>query len=85
VAWPTGTRAKKAIADFTDAIRLKPEDAVNYANRGRCYVETSEQARAEADFARARELEIAHEEEPIGEEQALARVRRLREESGRTE
>ena len=46
----------QAIADYTETIRIKPEDAKVYYNRGRTYALNGEQAKAEADFAKAREL-----------------------------
>ena len=46
----------KAIDDFTEALRLNPEDADNYNNRGIANEDNGEQAKADADFAKAREL-----------------------------
>lgn len=46
----------KAIADFTEAIRLSPEYAKAYYNRGVAYERKAEQPKAEADFAKAKEL-----------------------------
>ena len=45
----------QAIADYTEAIRLNPEYAIAYYNRGVTYQRKDEQAKAEADIARARE------------------------------
>ena len=40
----------KAIADYTEAIRLRPHDPVYYFNRGRRYVESKEHEKAIDDF-----------------------------------
>ena len=45
-----------AIANFTEAIRLNPKDAKAYQGRGAVYHNKGEQAKAEADFAKAKEL-----------------------------
>jgi Flp pilus assembly protein TadD len=45
-----------AIACFREAIRLKPDDADAYYNRGLAYRKKGEPAKANADFARAEEL-----------------------------
>jgi Flp pilus assembly protein TadD len=44
------------IADLTEAIRLDPEYARAYYNRGFAYEEKGDQAKAKADFAKAKEL-----------------------------
>ena len=46
----------KAIADFTEVIRLDPKNAKAYWNRGVAYSETGERAKADEDFARAKKL-----------------------------
>ena len=46
----------KAIADFTEAIRLDPKDAQSYQNRGVAYGKKGEKAKAEEDFAQAKKL-----------------------------
>ncbi|MDR1836328.1 MAG: tetratricopeptide repeat protein, partial [Treponema sp.] len=46
----------RAIADYTEAIRLNPNDANAYNNRGNSYQAKGDMTRANADFARAREL-----------------------------
>jgi Flp pilus assembly protein TadD len=48
----------RAIADYTDAFRLDPNDTLAYNNRGLAYRQKGVVARADADFARARELGI---------------------------
>jgi len=50
------TQTDRVIADLTEAIRLDPENAYLYVFRGLSYAEKGEQAKAEADFARAKEL-----------------------------
>ena len=49
----------KAIADYTAAIRADPDDPDNaglYQARGAAYQKNGEKDKAEADFARAKEL-----------------------------
>jgi len=46
----------KAISDFTEAIRLNPNYAKTYYNRGVSYDEKGEQEKADADFGKAQEL-----------------------------
>ena len=46
----------EAVADYTEAIRLNPRLAMAYYNRGISYAKKGDQAKAEADFAKAREL-----------------------------
>ena len=46
----------KAIADYTEAIRLDPNYVKAYHLRGLIYRMKGEQAKAEADLARAKEL-----------------------------
>jgi tetratricopeptide (TPR) repeat protein len=46
----------RAIADCTEAIRLNQEYAEAYYNRGVTYEKKGDQAKAEADFAKAKEL-----------------------------
>jgi tetratricopeptide (TPR) repeat protein len=43
----------KAIADWTDAISLKPDDAEAYCNRGKAYGEKGDYGKAIADYAEA--------------------------------
>ena len=51
----------KAIADFTEGIRLDPKNAAAYHFRGRAYSKKSEKAKAEADFAQAKKLAVQGE------------------------
>jgi len=46
----------QAIKDFTEAIRLKPDDGYAYHFRGYAYQERGLKANAAADFAKAKEL-----------------------------
>ena len=46
----------KAIADYTETIRLDPELAVAYRGRGVAYEKKGDKAKAEADFAQAKKL-----------------------------
>ena len=45
-----------AIADYTEAIRLAPDFAQAYFNRGRAYEQAGDHAKAQADFAKAEKL-----------------------------
>jgi len=45
-----------AIAAFTEAIRLDPEDAEAYYGRGVAYEKKGEKSKAEEDFAQAKKL-----------------------------
>ena len=46
----------QALADFTEAIRLDPDNASLYQARGTAYQKNGERDKAEADFARAKQL-----------------------------
>ena len=46
----------QAIADYAVAIRRNPELADAYDNRGVAYEKQGDQAKADADFAKARQL-----------------------------
>jgi Flp pilus assembly protein TadD len=46
----------KAIADYNEAIRLKPENARAYFNRGIAYQAKGDLDKAEQDFAKAKAL-----------------------------
>lgn len=55
---PTATEDEEkegnvAIEIFTEAIRLNPEDALAYYNRGIVYMELNEESKATADFEKA--------------------------------
>ncbi len=47
---------QKAVADFTKYIQLNPNDKYAYSNRAKCYQALGENEKANADFAKAREL-----------------------------
>jgi Flp pilus assembly protein TadD len=47
---------RRAIADFTEVIRLDPSDASAYTARGNVYNATGEIDRADADFNQAKRL-----------------------------
>ena len=47
---------ERAIQDYDEAIRLNPEFATAYYNRGRAYKIIGKQIEAERDFATAKEL-----------------------------
>ena len=46
----------RAIQDYTKAINLKPNDYGLYKFRGECYQALGDEAKAQADFAKAKEL-----------------------------
>ncbi len=48
--------SEKAIADFTEVLRLNPEYARAYYSRGYAYQHKGDHAKAEADFSKARKL-----------------------------
>jgi Tfp pilus assembly protein PilF len=45
-----------AIASYSEAIRLKPDDPDFYNNRGVTHQKNGDQSKADADFAKAKEL-----------------------------
>ena len=47
----------RGIADYDEAIRLNPNSAIAFDNRGYAYRMLGQQARADADFAKARQLD----------------------------
>ncbi len=49
-------RHDKAIADFTEAVRLDPKNAGAYYGRGRAYDTLGQKAKSEADLTKARQL-----------------------------
>jgi tetratricopeptide (TPR) repeat protein len=57
------TLVNKAIADFTERIRIIPGGAGTYNNRGLSYQELGDADKAAADFAKAKELGYQPEEE----------------------
>jgi tetratricopeptide (TPR) repeat protein len=46
----------KAISDYSDVIRLDPNDAVAYSKRGLAYKQLGKNAKAKADFDKAKQL-----------------------------
>lgn len=52
----TEAELDKAIAAYSEAIRLDPAHAVAYYNRGLAYKSLGDKVKAEADLARGREL-----------------------------
>ena len=46
----------RAIADYTEAIRINPNDATAYNNRGVAYEKKGDKTKAEKDFARVKQL-----------------------------
>lgn len=50
---------ERAIADYTEAIRLDPESVWPASNRGRAYLFSGDVAKARADFQQARNLDPA--------------------------
>jgi hypothetical protein len=55
--WEAAKEFAKVRKDFSEAIRLKPDDAMYYTNRGFAYEKQGDQAEANADFAKSKELE----------------------------
>jgi Flp pilus assembly protein TadD len=47
---------ENAIADYTEAITLDPDDAEAFNNRGNAYIRIGETEKAEADFTEAKRL-----------------------------
>ena len=52
----SATVSEQAIADFTHAIQLNPQDFLAYQNRGLVYQTLGKQKEAEADFQKYKEL-----------------------------
>ena len=57
LAWRARKEPDKAIADFSDAIRLEPKDAGDFNNRGLVWEEKRDYDKAIADFDAAIRLE----------------------------
>ncbi len=53
---------EEAIADFDEAIRANPYNAAAYNNRGAIYFELGEEAKANQDWQKAKELGLARSE-----------------------
>jgi tetratricopeptide (TPR) repeat protein len=53
LAWQAKGNSDRAMADFTDAIRLNPRDALAYSDRGILWREKKDVDRAIADFSEA--------------------------------
>ena len=49
---------ERAIQDYDEAIRLNPQNAKAYYNRGSAYGRIGKSIEAERDFAKAKELAI---------------------------
>jgi Flp pilus assembly protein TadD len=56
ITYSTNGQLDWAITDFTESIRLNPKDAKAYYNRGVIYGKKGEPDKAEADYAKAKEL-----------------------------
>jgi len=57
VAYRKISQYDKAIADFTSAIEMEPQNAWSYYNRGSTYFNKADYPRAAADFDKAAELD----------------------------
>jgi tetratricopeptide (TPR) repeat protein len=55
--WHDKQEYDQAIADYTEAIRLKPTDAIAFYNRGQAYKAKGDTDRAAQDFASAEKLQ----------------------------
>ena len=53
IAWAGKGKLEKAIADFTEAIRLNPKDAVAFYNRGLAWHKKNEHDKAIVDYTEA--------------------------------
>jgi tetratricopeptide (TPR) repeat protein len=56
IAYANNGEYDRAIADFTQAIALKPDFALAYSNRGNAYANKGEYDRAIADYTQAIKL-----------------------------
>ena len=56
IAYHSLKNYNQAIKDYTSAIERDSEDSFSYYWRGKCYQELRENAKAQADFAKAKEL-----------------------------
>ena len=54
----------RAISDYSEAIRRKPDNAVAWRNRGIAYKELGDDAKSKADFLKAEELEAKARSKP---------------------
>ena len=63
-AWVSKDEYGKAIADFDEAIRLKPDYALAYRNRGTTLVLNGKYEFASSDYEEAIRLNPNHAEEP---------------------
>jgi len=57
IAYRRQNEFARAQADYTEAIRLNPRSSYFYASRARAYDKLGDDAKAESDRARAKELE----------------------------
>ncbi len=56
IAYEKKGELDKAIADFTEVIRLDPQEGGRYFERGLAYQKKGEKAKAEVDFTQAKKL-----------------------------
>ena len=56
LAYANNANIARAVADFWEAICLRPNMAKAYARRGEVYTKQGKTSKAQADFAKAREL-----------------------------
>ena len=66
-ASPTGGKGgyDRAIADFDEAIKLNPNDANAYYNRGLAYKKKGDKEQAIADFRKALEIDPSYQKAKI--------------------
>ncbi len=62
--WLDKDNYDQAIKDYSEAIKLKPDRADVWYNRGAAYKELGNEAKAKADFLKAEELEAKAKSKP---------------------